>query len=395
MALNAGQSQRFNYTGAIQSITLKPGVYKVECAGARGGNSGTNGSFISGKISLSKTSTLQIYCGGTPSGQSGGWGYANGSSGQSGGGKYAWGGGGGTQVYLDSSNYIRAVGGKGSDNSYTTQSTTTGITGYKWTHLSSNDDGGTSLNFKLTYTVTKGTTYGIGVTSYGSDRTGSCVASATWPGGSFSNETISFYSKTTYNIHRTFTPTSNGTLTFWSTSYTVDPVANISRRDPVYGDITTTTTHPLTGGAGGGTTSIVGFMIDTMSSYSNTGNGYVIVTCLDLYSLTINCINCKVNGNASYEIFDPMTVSITALHAMLINNVPSIFDEIIIPNGLLPYLNIVHDKHKQITADEPLIARDLTFTIEAIYHENERRNDNYYKNVTNPIASFVNLLVED
>ena len=43
MALAVGQTQRFDYTGVLQSIKLKAGKYKIQCYGARGGGSGTVG----------------------------------------------------------------------------------------------------------------------------------------------------------------------------------------------------------------------------------------------------------------------------------------------------------------------------------------------------------------
>ncbi|VIF69285.1 glycine rich protein [Clostridioides difficile] len=59
----------FDYTGAEQSVTLKPGKYKIECWGACGGRAGgtgvtnTKGGYTSGEITLSESVVLYIYVG--------------------------------------------------------------------------------------------------------------------------------------------------------------------------------------------------------------------------------------------------------------------------------------------------------------------------------------------
>ncbi|MGS5517739.1 glycine rich domain-containing protein [Clostridioides difficile] len=62
----------FNCTGSEQSVTLKPGKYKFECWGARGGTRGTPyesgfyygyGGYCSGEITLKKETTLYLYVG--------------------------------------------------------------------------------------------------------------------------------------------------------------------------------------------------------------------------------------------------------------------------------------------------------------------------------------------
>ncbi|WP_461193976.1 Glycine rich protein [Clostridioides difficile] len=59
----------FNYIGAGQSLTLKPGRYKIECWGACGGRyhgsgvTNTKGGYTSGEITLSESVVLYIYIG--------------------------------------------------------------------------------------------------------------------------------------------------------------------------------------------------------------------------------------------------------------------------------------------------------------------------------------------
>ncbi|MCC0744764.1 hypothetical protein KGF43_19925 [Clostridioides sp. ZZV14-6044] len=57
----------FNYTGSEQSITLKPGKYKLECWGAGGGAYSASrtkpGGYSKGEITLKKETTLYVYVG--------------------------------------------------------------------------------------------------------------------------------------------------------------------------------------------------------------------------------------------------------------------------------------------------------------------------------------------
>lgn len=69
--IKTGDILNFNYTGAVQSITLPKGTYKLECWGAQGGNGCTDSSYTGGKggysigtISLNTKITLYIYVGG-------------------------------------------------------------------------------------------------------------------------------------------------------------------------------------------------------------------------------------------------------------------------------------------------------------------------------------------
>lgn len=69
--IKTGDILNFDYTGAVQSITLPKGIYKLECWGAQGGNGCTDNSHTGGKggysigtISLNTKITLYIYVGG-------------------------------------------------------------------------------------------------------------------------------------------------------------------------------------------------------------------------------------------------------------------------------------------------------------------------------------------
>lgn len=69
--IKTGDILNFNYTGAVQSITLPKGTYTLECWGAQGGNGCTGnsykggaGGYSKGTLTLAKTETLYIYVGG-------------------------------------------------------------------------------------------------------------------------------------------------------------------------------------------------------------------------------------------------------------------------------------------------------------------------------------------
>jgi hypothetical protein len=127
-----GAIMNFDYTGSVQTATLTPGRYKLECWGAEGGNGtdspNTNGKggYSVGVLTLSQTLNIFIYAGGagiaTPSAS--GWTITNG--GFNGGGwtrsynKSVGSGGGGSDIRIgqDSlySRVIVAGGGGGSGN---------------------------------------------------------------------------------------------------------------------------------------------------------------------------------------------------------------------------------------------------------------------------------------
>lgn len=108
----------YAYTGAKQTVTLKPGRYKLECWGAQGGYRSSSaygglGGYSVGEISLEKQTTLYVYVGG-----SGNTGKTNG--GFNGGGARSTynGGGGATDIRVGTDSlYARVIvaGGGGSD----------------------------------------------------------------------------------------------------------------------------------------------------------------------------------------------------------------------------------------------------------------------------------------
>lgn len=105
-----GAVMNFNYTGSVQTTTLTPGRYKLECWGAQGGsyNSyiGGYGGYSKGTITLTKTTTVYVSVGGAGSSSSTAAGFNGGGTGISSG----RGGGGATDVRIgQNSLYSRVI----------------------------------------------------------------------------------------------------------------------------------------------------------------------------------------------------------------------------------------------------------------------------------------------
>lgn len=100
----------FNYTGSVQSKTLKPGTYTIECWGGQGGTYssyiGGHGGYSKGTITLTEATTVYISVGGAGSSSSTTAGFNGGGTGISSG----RGGGGATDVRIgQNSLYSRVI----------------------------------------------------------------------------------------------------------------------------------------------------------------------------------------------------------------------------------------------------------------------------------------------
>lgn len=100
----------FNYTGSVQSKTLKPGTYTIECWGGQGGSYsgciGGYGGYSKGTITLTEATTVYISVGGAGSSSSTAAGFNGGGTGISSG----RGGGGATDVRIgQNSLYSRVI----------------------------------------------------------------------------------------------------------------------------------------------------------------------------------------------------------------------------------------------------------------------------------------------
>lgn len=105
-----GSVMNFDYTGSVQTATLAPGTYKLECWGGQGGsyNSyiGGYGGYSKGTITLTQTTTVYVSVGGAGSSSSTAAGFNGGGTGISSG----RGGGGATDVRIgQNSLYSRVI----------------------------------------------------------------------------------------------------------------------------------------------------------------------------------------------------------------------------------------------------------------------------------------------
>ena len=105
-----GSVMNFDYTGSVQTATLAPGTYKLECWGAQGGTYssyiGGYGGYSKGTITLTEATTVYISVGGAGSSSSTAAGFNGGGTGISSG----RGGGGATDVRIgQNSLYSRVI----------------------------------------------------------------------------------------------------------------------------------------------------------------------------------------------------------------------------------------------------------------------------------------------
>lgn len=166
--IKTGDILNYDYTGAVQTVTLPKGIYKLECWGAQGGYRsssiyGGKGGYSVGTITLTKETNVYIYVGG--SGRTGGI-----SGGFNGGGQKHryYGGGGASDIRINQDSlYARVIvaGGGGSDGAYNK----TGMYG-----------GGTTGG---------STTENYGTGGYGGTQTG--VSSSSWQTTAQSTSTTS------------------------------------------------------------------------------------------------------------------------------------------------------------------------------------------------------------
>lgn len=128
---SSNTNMNFSYTGSVQTATLDPGKYILECWGAQGGSyssySGGAGGYSIGTITLSQRTNLYIYVGGQPATQTSTGATSGGFNGGGAGcsrtynySTYGQGGGGASDIRIgQDSFYARVIvaGGGGSDGS--------------------------------------------------------------------------------------------------------------------------------------------------------------------------------------------------------------------------------------------------------------------------------------
>ena len=202
--IKTGDILNFNYTGAVQSITLPKGTYKLECWGAQGGNGSSNdnsninavgglGGYSVGTITLSKTQKVYIYSGGKGQTKSNTGSYSTVNGGFNGGGSnYTCGsggsGGGGSDIRIGTDSlYARViVAGGGSGTGWTIKGAAgggiLGLSNYNSSYNSTQTAGGIAYTSTYNIMPTAGT-FGIGGNGSGSSEGGSGGGGGWYGGG--------------------------------------------------------------------------------------------------------------------------------------------------------------------------------------------------------------------
>ena len=179
--IGADNSSNFSYTGSVQTATLDPGKYILECWGAQGGSyssySGGAGGYSIGTITLSQRTNLYIYVGGQPATQTSTGATSGGFNGGGAGcsrtynySTYGQGGGGASDIRIgQDSFYARVIvagggGGSSSEDSFTTKygggiSGGSPVSGYGATQTSAGTNGLFGQGGSAT---TSGTNYNYG-----------------------------------------------------------------------------------------------------------------------------------------------------------------------------------------------------------------------------------------
>lgn len=199
-----GSVMNFDYTGSVQTATLTPGTYKLECWGAQGGNGSSNGNsninavgglggYSVGTITLSKTQKVYIYSGGKGQTKSNTGSYSTVNGGFNGGGSnYTCGsggsGGGGSDIRIGTDSlYARViVAGGGSGTGWTIKGAAgggiLGLSNYNSSYNSTQTAGGIAYTSVYNIMPTAGT-FGIGGNGSGFSEGGSGGGGGWYGGG--------------------------------------------------------------------------------------------------------------------------------------------------------------------------------------------------------------------
>lgn len=178
---SSNTNMNFSYTGSVQTATLDPGKYILECWGAQGGSyssySGGAGGYSIGTITLFQRTNLYIYVGGQPATQTSTGATSGGFNGGGAGcsrtynySTYGQGGGGASDIRIgQDSFYARVIvagggGGSSSEDSFTTKygggiSGGSSVSGYGATQTSAGTNG---LFGQGGAATTSGTNYNYG-----------------------------------------------------------------------------------------------------------------------------------------------------------------------------------------------------------------------------------------
>lgn len=401
-----GSSHRFDYTGTVQAVTLKPGRYQIECHGAKGGGNGNNGSKVTGTITLAEKTTLYVHVGNIPTNNIGGW---NGGETVMDNVLYK-GGGGSTDVSLKSSGdgstnwnnsshldsiIISASGGTG-------QGTIAGKTDFvgnadtyyykdkvyqvvrsnmNWNNAESYC---VSIGGHLAMPKTKeycdyvsyvATQYGFGDMWIGGRDTAS---EGTWR---WIDGTLVGYSN-----WNTGEPNNSGGNEDYMEIYTATGKWN---------DLNGTQLIPficeldlVMGGIGGGTNSHSGMVGGTITEYENDGNGYCIITNIGIPATYVNCSGPSI-------VYGEDIIEVTHNEYIKEYSLPVYFSYLksSIPN--FRAMQTLIDKTTVLVNIPIDVAINEQIRIEAFFNIRFRSNSNFYRDsISQPVFDF-NKIVGD
>lgn len=375
MALSPNESIRFDYNGYMQSITLTPGKYYLQCYGAKG-YKGSYGGYTRGYIRLKETTTLYVSCGQSPTSYKGGWNDGGDCSNTSG-----YGGGGRTDISLYGTNstswntsthlnsiILAAQGGSGGTYAY---QVTTG------TPAGTLSSGSASYNTKSETTVYTHTATGNYTVTFSTGRyTGKSPVTRIYRGGSLvGSSSVSVLKGYTYSFRVIGRGSSAG---YGTARYTISKSSD-----------RVTTTHYVYGGSGAGTnygynsTNSSSYPFGTctldsdynVESYSSTGatsaasgHGYAIITRV---SVDIIHTDCSATPD---KVYGSETVIVEA-NSVLIRD-KELFTFTMLELSTLGDTSLIRDD--TITIDIP---ENIWYDIEvkAIFNSDPRHNSNLYR----------------
>lgn len=207
---SGGTTMDFDYTGSVQTTTLTPGRYKLECWGAQGGyNSGHTigkGGYSVGILTLSQNTNIYVYSGGAGKANSSGGGFNGGGNANST-GSYGCSGGGASDIRIGTDSlYARVIVAGGSGGSaYYSSNKTSGANNYGGgSSGGSTSSGNSSCAYGLGGSQTSGGStgnngvspssswygsFGLGGSANGNDNTGygNAGGGGGWYGGGAGN----------------------------------------------------------------------------------------------------------------------------------------------------------------------------------------------------------------
>lgn len=393
--MQANESITYNYTGKCQKITLKPGYYRIDCYGGKGGgNTGAGGNKATGYYHITNNTDLFMYIGGQSTSAEGGW---NGGETVTESGVY--GGGGATSVSLNgtegssdwndpvhlNSLLIMAAGGQGQGK---TGGATTGT--YSSTRIDAKTEFVNRAGVQAGYIIpkTSGTltfqSDGYSHDPYGfiDNANGKNIASDDDSGRSYTGRSWDFriqmgISAGTQYVFRIGSYASSLGTTGWSNWWATFPESEVV----LYTVVTS-------GGLGGGNDYFSNDIFDSsVTEYVNSDNGKIVITRIGHQVITENCTT-----DTKYVIGGEK-VSLSVLKTLWLDGYAQTFVAFQIN---YPDINLMKEDDKYVFIAPINLDDKLPFgepiTIKAIFSK-IRCNSNYYKDsVTQETFDFNKLL---